>query len=97
MILTSSTWAFLFLPVLRFLPTPPPRMRRTKDGLLAAPEGSANETRSTQELEVSEHITVHRMPADEARRTLLDQECGDGQSMAALMLLDRWLAAGNAL
>ena len=50
-----------------------------------------------QELEVSEHITVHRMPADEARRTLLDQECGDGQSMAALMLLDRWLAAGNAL
>jgi len=50
-----------------------------------------------QELEASEHITVHRMPIEEGRRTLLDQECGDGQSMAALMLLDRWLAAGNAL
>ena len=54
-------------------------------------------TEVPQELEASEQITVHRMPVDEARRTLLDQECGDGQSMAALMLLDRWLAAGNAL
>lgn len=50
-----------------------------------------------QELEPSEHIVVHRMPIDAARRTLLDQECGDGQSLAGLMLLDRWLAAGNRL
>jgi len=50
-----------------------------------------------QELEVSEEITVHRMPVAEARETLLGQECGDGQSMAGLVLLDRWLAAGNAL
>jgi len=50
-----------------------------------------------QELEPSEQISVHRMPIVDARRTLLDQECGDGQSMAGLMLLDRWLAAGNVL
>jgi ADP-ribose pyrophosphatase len=50
-----------------------------------------------QELELSEAITVHRMPIQEARRTMLDQECGDGQSMAGLMLLDRWLQAGNQL
>lgn len=51
----------------------------------------------SQELEASERISVHRMPIDEARRTLLGQECGDGQSMAGLLLLDRWLAAGNEL
>ncbi|HEB51982.1 MAG TPA: NUDIX hydrolase [bacterium] len=50
-----------------------------------------------QELEPSEAITVHRMPIAEARSTLLGQECGDGQSMAGLLLLDRWLAAGNTL
>lgn len=50
-----------------------------------------------QDLEASERITLHRLPADEARRRLLDQECGDGQSMAGLLLLDRWLAAGNSL
>lgn len=50
-----------------------------------------------QELEASEAISVHRMPIAEARDTLLGQECGDGQSMAGLMLLDRWLQAGNAL
>jgi ADP-ribose pyrophosphatase len=50
-----------------------------------------------QELEESEQITVHRMPIVDARRTLVDQECGDGQSLAGLVLLDRWLAAGNAL
>lgn len=50
-----------------------------------------------QELEASEAITVHRMPIAEARSTLLGQECGDGQSMAGLMLLDHWLQAGNQL
>ena len=50
-----------------------------------------------QELELSEAITVHRMPIEEARHTMLVQECGDGQSLAGLMLLDRWLQAGNQL
>lgn len=50
-----------------------------------------------QELEPSERITVHRLPLAEARARLLDQPCGDGQSMAGLLLLDRWLARGNAL
>ena len=50
-----------------------------------------------QQLEPSERITVHRLPFEEARRRLLDQECGDGQSMAGLSLLDRWLARGNRL
>ncbi len=50
-----------------------------------------------QELEPSERITVHRLPFAEARARLLDQECGDGQSMAGLLLLERWLLRGNAL
>jgi len=50
-----------------------------------------------QQLEASERITVHRMPIDEARATLIGQQCGDGQSMAGLLLLDRWLQQGNAL
>ena len=50
-----------------------------------------------QQLEASERITVHRMPIKEARQVLLGQECGDGQSMAGLLLLDRWLQAGNTL
>ena len=50
-----------------------------------------------QELEPSEAITVHRLPLAEARRRVVDQECGDGQSLAALALLDRWLSDGNAL
>ena len=50
-----------------------------------------------QELEASEAISVHRMQIAEARCTLLGQECGDGQSMAGLLLLDRWLQAGNQL
>lgn len=48
-----------------------------------------------QHLEPSERITTHRVPFAEARRLLLDQELGDGQSMAGLLLFDRWLAAGN--
>lgn len=43
-------------------------------------------------LEPSEGITVHQMPLDEARRRLLEQEIGDGQSLVTLMLLDRYLA-----
>ncbi len=54
-------------------------------------------TEHRQELELTEQITVHRMPFAEARRRLLDQEIGDGQSMAGLMLLDRWLQRGNTL
>ena len=50
-----------------------------------------------QELEPSERITVHRLPFAEARTRLVDQECGDGQSLAGLALLDRWLARGNTL
>ena len=45
-----------------------------------------------QELEPSEGITVHRMPLEEARARIVEQELGDGQSMAGLMLLDRFLA-----
>lgn len=48
-------------------------------------------------LEPSEQISVHRMPLDDARRALTGQGCGDGQSMAGLLLLDKWLAAGNSL
>lgn len=54
-------------------------------------------TEVAQDLESSERITVHRLPFAEARRLLLDQEIGDGQSMAGLLLLDRWLARGNSL
>lgn len=50
-----------------------------------------------QQLEASERISVHRLPFAEARRRLVDQEIGDGQSLAGLSLLDRWLAAGNRL
>lgn len=47
--------------------------------------------RVEQELEPEEQITVHRMPLDEARRRLLGQALGDGQSWCGLMLLDRYL------
>jgi 8-oxo-dGTP pyrophosphatase MutT (NUDIX family) len=50
-----------------------------------------------QELEPSEQISVHRMPFAAARQRMLDQECSDGQSLAGLVLLDRWLAEGNHL
>ena len=72
-------------------------------GVFAPYKGVSNErcyfflaedlTWGEQELELSEDITVHQMPFDEARRTLLDQELGCGQSMSGLMLYDRWLAA----
>lgn len=50
-----------------------------------------------QDLEPSERITVHRLPFAEARERLLGQDIGDGQSMAGLLLLDRWIAKGNRL
>lgn len=43
---------------------------------------------SRQDLEPSEEISVHRMPWDEARRRLLEQELGDGQSLAGLLLYE---------
>lgn len=52
-------------------------------------------TAVAQDLEPSERITAHRLPLAEARERLLGQELGDGQSMAGLLLLDRWLAAGQ--
>jgi 8-oxo-dGTP pyrophosphatase MutT (NUDIX family) len=45
-----------------------------------------------QQLEPSEAMTVHRMPLAEARARILDQDLPDGQSLGALMLLDRFLA-----
>lgn len=54
-------------------------------------------TQAEQHLEPSEQIVVHRMPFAEARRLLLEQECGDGQSLVGLLLFDRWLARGNTL
>lgn len=48
-----------------------------------------------QRLEPSERITVHRMPLAEARELVVCQEVGDGQSMAGLMLFDRWLQRGG--
>ena len=50
-------------------------------------------TWTERELEPSEGITVHRMPLAEAREKIVAQELGDGQSMAGLMLLDRFLAS----
>ena len=46
-----------------------------------------------REPELEEQISVHRFPLDEARRILLDQELGDGQSWCGLLLLDRFLAS----
>jgi ADP-ribose pyrophosphatase len=51
-------------------------------------------TAVAQQLEASERITVHRMPFAAARRLLLDQEVGDGQSLVALLLLERWRERG---
>ena len=48
---------------------------------------------TTQQLEAEEDITIHRMPLAEARRLLLADALGDGQSLVGLMLLDRALAA----
>lgn len=48
-----------------------------------------------QRLEASERITVHRLPFAEARELVVGQDVGDGQSMAGLMLFDRWLQQGG--
>ncbi len=47
-------------------------------------------TWTRQDLEPSELITVHQMSFESARRTLIEQELGDGQSLAGLALYDRW-------
>lgn len=47
-------------------------------------------TTTAQRLEPTEDISVHRMPFAEARRLLLEQDLGDGQSLVGLMLLERW-------
>lgn len=49
-----------------------------------------------QDLEPEEQITLHRMPLETARETLLTQELADGQSLAGLAFLDRFLAAERA-
>ena len=74
-------------------------------GRFAPYKGASNEvchfflardlTAVSQDLEQSERITAHRMPLAEARALLVDQELGDGQSMAGLVLLERWLQRGN--
>jgi ADP-ribose pyrophosphatase len=50
---------------------------------------------AAQHLEPSERITPHRMELAAARRLLLEQDPGDGQSMVGLLLLERWLRAGS--
>lgn len=79
----------------------------TKLGAFAPYKGVSNEVthfflardlvERAQHLEASERITVHRLPLAEARRVLVGQPLGDGQSMAGLLLLERWLAEGNTL
>ena len=51
-----------------------------------------NLTITRQQLEAEEDIVVHRMPLADARRLLLAEELGDGQSLVGLMLLERALA-----
>ncbi|MFY9346056.1 MAG: NUDIX hydrolase [Planctomycetota bacterium] len=75
----------------------------TRLGAFAPYKGASNEvchfflarelTEVPQQLEASERISTHRVGLARARTLLLDQEVGDGQSMAGLLLLDRWLAA----
>jgi ADP-ribose pyrophosphatase len=45
-----------------------------------------------QSLEASEAIEAHRLQLAAARERLLEQPLGDGQSISALVLLDRFLA-----
>jgi ADP-ribose pyrophosphatase len=49
-----------------------------------------------QELEPSEHISVHRMLLADAREALLAQSLPDGQSITGLVLLERFLAGGRS-
>jgi ADP-ribose pyrophosphatase len=46
-----------------------------------------------QDIELEESITVHRVPLVRARELLLGQQPADGQSLAGLLLFDRWAAA----
>lgn len=45
------------------------------------------------ELEASESLSVHVMPLAEARNRILGQPLPDGQTLAGLLLLDRYLAS----
>jgi len=45
-----------------------------------------------QQLEPEEEIELERLPMADARKRLLTQEIGDGQSWGGLLLLDRFLA-----
>jgi ADP-ribose pyrophosphatase len=45
-----------------------------------------------QDLEASEAVTVHRMPLEEARERLFQDDAVDGQSLAGLVHLERHLA-----
>lgn len=47
-----------------------------------------------QRLEPEEAIELERLPWDEARARILEQELGDGQSWGGLLLLDRWERRG---
>jgi len=74
--------------------------RWTSLGSFAPYKGASNEIchfflaelleEGAQELEECENIEVHRMPFPKAREVLLEQTLPDGQSLAGLMLLDRW-------
>lgn len=69
-------------------------------GAFAPYKGASNElchfflaeelTWTEQRLEPSEDIRVHRMSLADARRRLVDQAIGDGQSWGGLVLLDRF-------
>lgn len=77
--------------------------RWSKLGQFAPYKGVSNEvchfyvaedlTWTRQSLELEEDIAVHQMSLAQARRLLLSQELGDGQSIAALMLLEARHAA----
>ncbi len=76
--------------------------RWTALGAFAPYKGVSNErcwfflaedlTSTAQQLELTEDISVHRMPFERARAVLLEQELCCGQSLAGLMLYDRWRA-----
>lgn len=44
-----------------------------------------------QQIELEEAITPHRMPYSQARELLLSQQPADGQSLAGLLLFERWI------
>ncbi|MEZ5966321.1 MAG: NUDIX hydrolase [Planctomycetota bacterium] len=79
--------------------------RWTKLGQFAPYKGVSNEVChfflaqdlawTAQKLEAEEDIAVHQMSLAEARRLLLAQTVGDGQSMVGLMLLEAMQSGGG--